>query len=83
METAEDKLVPPTTRMEFLGVMFDSSTMTMEVTPDRLKEIRAELQGWLTKQTALRKEVESLIGKLQFMSKCVKMGRIFMARLID
>ena len=83
VEMAKDKMVPPTTKLEFLGILFDSEKMVMEVTPDRLKEIQKELQGWLTRTTASRKEVESLIGKLQFMSKCIKMGRIFMARLIS
>ena len=31
---------------------------------------------------AIRREVESLLGKLQFVSKCVKAGRVFLARLI-
>ena len=32
---------------------------------------------------ARRKEVESLIGKLQFLAKCIKAGRIFMSWLIQ
>ena len=83
VDTAPDKVVPPTTKLEFLGIMFNSATLTMEVTPDRLNEIKEELKTWLTRTSATRKEVESLIGKLQFMSKCVKAGRIFLARLIS
>ena len=39
--------------------------------------------GWANKAVAHRKEVESLIGKLQFMAKCIKAGRIFLGRLIQ
>ena len=83
VETAPDKIVEPTTRLEFLGVTFDADTMSMEITPHRLKEIKAELSTWLYKNKATRKEVESLLGKLQFVSKCVKPGRVFLARLIQ
>ena len=83
VEAAQEKVIPPTTRLEFLGVIFDAQQMTMEVTPDRLKEIKLELQTWLTRTKASRREVESLIDKLQFISKCVKVGRVFLARLID
>ena len=83
VETAPEKIVPPTTRIEFLGVTFDSITMTIEVTPERVKQMLAELNSWNTRIHATRKEVESLIGKLQFASKCVKPGRTFIARLIE
>ena len=32
---------------------------------------------------AKRREAESLIGKLQFVAKCVKAGRVFLSRLIN
>ena len=83
VETLTDKLVPPTTRLEFLGITFDSDKMTMEISSDKLKEIQQELDTWLYKTRARRREVESLIGKLQFMAKCVRAGRIFLSRLIQ
>ena len=55
----------------------------MEVSPDKLQDVQAELQTWLLKTTARRKEVESLVGKLQFLAKCVKAGRTFLGRLIQ
>ena len=83
VETSPEKLLPPTTRLEFLGITFDSESMTMEISQDRLKEIKQELSSWLLRSKAKRKEVESLIGKLQFMAKCIRAGRIFLGRLIQ
>ena len=83
VETSKEKLVPPTTRLEFLGVTFDSHHMTMEISEQKLKDIKVELDTWLYRTSARRREVESLIGKLQFMAKCVKAGRIFLSRLIN
>ena len=83
VDISEEKLVPPTTRLEFLRITFDSNTMTMEISEDKMKDIQQEIAGWLLRTKARRKEVESLIGKLQFMAKCVKAGRIFLSRLIQ
>ena len=73
-ETSKDKIVPPTTRLEFLGITFDSETMTMEISEEKIQEIKQELATWLYKTSARRQEVESLIGKLQFMTKFVQAG---------
>ena len=83
VEKAKDKTIPPTTKLEFLGITFNSESMTMGVPTDKLQEIQEEINTWLLKTSARRKEVESLIGKLQFIAKCVKAGRIFLGRLIQ
>lgn len=45
-----NKTVFPTQIMVFLGVLFDSITMTIEVTPDRLKQIQEEVSLWSVKK---------------------------------
>ena len=77
------KAVFPTQIMIFLGVLFNSVTMTMEVTPDRLEQILSELSKWDQKVFASKREIQQLIGKLQFIAKCVKPGRLFIARMLD
>ena len=49
--------------MTFVGVLFNTEKMTIEVTLDRLKEIRALIQFWLNKKFASLKEIQSLLGK--------------------
>ena len=83
VETSENKIVPPTTQLEFLGITFDTETMTIEISEEKLEDIKEELATWLYRTKARRKEVESLVGKLQFMAKCVRAGRIFISRLIQ
>ena len=58
------------------GPWFNTILQTIEVTPDRMVELMEELQTWSTKQSATRKEVESLAGKLNFMCQCVCQARI-------
>ena len=76
-------MVPHTTRIEFLGITCDSQSMTMEIPMDKIKDTQAELDQWLYRTAATRKELESIIGRLQFMGKCVKPGRVFVARLLN
>ena len=51
--------------------------MTMEITPERLEEIRKLTQSWLEKDSASLKQIQSLLGKLNFVAACVKSSRIF------
>ena len=55
----------------------------MEISTEKMLEIQQEINTWLFKSTARRREVESLIGKLQFLAKCIKAGRVFLSRLIQ
>ena len=68
--------------MIFIGVLFNTVKMTIEVTPERLNEINSLLNTWLNKDTASLKEIQSLLGKLNFTAACVRPGRIFIARML-
>ncbi len=82
LQEAPEKAQAPSPNMEFLGVLFDVKKMEMRITPERLNELSALLDRWASANTATRKELESLIGKLQFVAKCVKPGRLYISRLL-
>ena len=67
--------------MPFVGVQFDTNTMTLEITPERLTEIKVLLADWLGRFTCTTRELQQLVGKLNFVAACVRPARIFMARL--
>ena len=71
------KHISPVSVMSNLGIQFNTNTMTMEIPPDKLKAINHDLDSWLSKTIMSRKELESLIGKLAFLAKCVHPGHIF------
>ena len=67
-----------------LGVLFDTVTFTMSVTPACLRELKDDvLPQWLVKKSATKTELQSLIGELAFVCKCVRPGRLFLTRLLD
>ena len=80
---AEQKSFPPCTRIEFLGNIVDSEKMTLEVTADRKTQLTEELKLWRSRKTATKRQMQSLIGKLSFITNCVRSGRIFLSRIID
>ena len=77
------KAVPPSQLVEFLGILFNVKNMTIEISNERLREIMSILQVWENKTTCTRRELEQLIGKLQFAAACVRPGRIFICRLLN
>ena len=83
IEEAKNKACPLSTSMVFVGVLFNTVSMTIEITPERLKEISGILKVWLYKEKASLKEVQSLLGKLNFIAACVRPGRIFISRMLQ
>ena len=83
LEEASEKACPPNTVMTCLGILFDTDSLTLQVTPERLAEILDLVNNWLNKSEASLSELQSLIGKLQFVSSCVKPSRVFICRLLN
>lgn len=81
-DVAHDKTTKPTQVIEVLGIWFDVLQRVMAITPERLSEIMEILQFWRTKKYASKKEMQRLLGKLQFIAKCIRPGRIFISRLL-
>ena len=78
-----EKSVPPTTVIEFLGITFDLIRFLLILPQEKLDCIVDELQIWENREWASRKQLQSLAGKLQFTSLCVRLGRVFVSRLYD
>ena len=78
-----DKAEPPTTKITYLGVEFDSQAMEMRVPPQKLEEIKSEIRRWLKRTTISKKELQSLLGKLFWIARVVKHSRVFLGRMLD
>ena len=80
---APNKLEGPTTRLTFLGILIDSSCMETSLPDDKLQELLTELQSWSSRNKCLKRELLSLIRKLNFACRIIPAGCIFLCRLID
>jgi hypothetical protein len=83
LQSSREKDCPPTTKMVCLGIEVDTNTLSLRVPRDRLDELSHELTTWRSKKSYRLKELQSLLGKLSFVTACVKPGRIFMSRLLN
>ena len=76
------KACPPSTVLTCLGVEVNTVDLTLSVTPDRLHEIETLLLQWISRRSATKSELQSLVGKLSFVSKCVRQSRLFLSRIL-
>ena len=80
--TADDKLEGPTTSITYLGILIDSTDLTIKVPHDKRTEIIDTLNTWSYRKKCTKRELLSLIGKLSFICKVIRPGRMFLRRLI-
>ena len=80
---APNKLEGSTTHLVFLVILIDTNSMETSLPDDKLHELISELQSWSTCNKCLKRELLFLIGKLNFASRIIPAGRIFLRCLID
>ena len=83
IQESVDKACSPSTTMKFLGVEFDTISMSMRVDEAKLQEITALSKTWARKTVATKQQLQSILGKLMWVSKVVRFSRCFVARIIS
>ena len=82
IQESEKKACSPSTKMLFLGVEFDTVDMAMRIDVTKRMEITALAQVWSRKTVATKEELQSILGKLMWVSKVVRYSRCFVSRII-
>jgi hypothetical protein len=80
---ANEKIEGPTLCLSFLGIELNTVLMEARLPQDKLDRLVLELSTWQSKRACTRKDLEHLIGLLQFTCKVVPQGRPFVRRMID
>ena len=83
LQESKDKASPPATKMEYLGVCFDSVSLQKSISPCKIAELKDMLFTWLRKTTCTKRCLQSLTGKLLWVSRCVSHSRCFLSRLLS
>lgn len=78
-----EKTVYPTTTLIFLGLELDTLNFEVQLPQDKLTQLKAEIKKFQARRSATLKELQSLIGMLNFACSVVPPGRTFLRRLID
>ena len=79
---APGKTYAPNQVLEFLGISLDSVRMIAYLPPDKLGQARSLLENWQKHSSCKLKELQSLIGVLQFACRVIAPGHTFLCRMI-
>jgi hypothetical protein len=78
-----DKCESTSQKICFLGINLVSITGTMTILDAKLHDIRQFSSLWINKQKATKREIQSLVGKLSCIARCVKAIDPIFRSLID
>ena len=73
-----EKAVAPTQRLTFLGIEIDTVLRQLCLPDSKLCELRQLLSDTLLKRSITKRELQSLVGKLNFAARVVFGGRTFL-----
>ena len=80
---AHSKTVGPSSSITFLGITLDAVRMEARLPEDKLVKARSLLLAFLNKSKVTLRELQMLVGFLNFACSVVVPGRAFLMRLID
>jgi hypothetical protein len=80
---ADDKTVGPATALTYLGIRIDSVAMSISLDASKLASILELLNQWCARCTCSLRQLQSLIGTLQWAASVVRHGRTFLQHLRD
>ena len=80
---AINKICRPAQQMVWLGLLYDTLEMTITIPPEKLQEIMQELHTWEGKVRATQREMQRLLGLLQFVAGVSPPTRVFTNRMLE
>lgn len=80
---ADDKSQSPAPTVDWLGVHIDAPNMRVSIPKEKVDEVLAVVGKYKKKRSSTVKELQSVIGKLVHVAKCVPPARLFVSRLLD
>jgi len=80
---AVEKTEGPTMVLTFLGLELDSAKMQVRIPMAKIHELTEKISQILSKTKARLRDIQSLIGSLNFCCRAIPAGRPFCRRLIN
>ena len=77
----EKSMTQPTQRVEFLGMVVDSTSMELQVSSSKIKKIRAEAKSILQSSNMSAREITRLIGKMTAVTQAIPPAPLFYRNL--
>ena len=71
LDISDKTLHPPDTQVVCLGTLFDTVNRTISIPPEKLQETIQTCEEWLDKRNYTKNQLQSLLGSLLHVTKCV------------
>lgn len=81
--TKPDKTYRAAKQLTFAGILLDTDRREARLPDDKLAKCREMIESFLTRRKVTLRELQSLIGTLNFACSVIVPGRPFLRRLID
>ena len=82
LDISIEKLVAPATSVVCLGINIDTISRTISIPDQKLQEITNLCKNWSQKLYCTKNQLQSLLGSLLYITKCVKPARSFLNRML-
>lgn len=79
---AVKKVEGPATALTLLGITLDTQSMQASLPADKLVRIRDRIHAFTISQACFRKELQPLLGMLNFAMRIIPPGRPLISRLL-
>ena len=66
-----------------LGILVDTIQGTVSIPAEKLRDVRLMVDAYGEKSFCTKRELQSLLGSLLYLHKCVKPARCFLNRMLD
>ena len=76
-------MVPPATSVICLGVEINTVAGTISIPADKLRQISDTVKDWKDKKMCSKRQLQSLLGHLLYIHKCVRPFRYFLNRRLQ
>ena len=83
LSVSQSKLVPPSTKVICLGVLIDTVAGTVSIPSEKLCQINDTVKEWLEKCSCTKRQLQSILGLLLYVHKCIKPARVFLNKMLD
>ena len=80
---ADEKSVGSVTVLTFLGLEIDTEDMAIRIPQEKLESLKADLMFYSKQKRITLKNLQSLVGSLNFFGKAIRSARAFNRRFYD
>ena len=80
---SQKKLVSPPTKGVCSAFLINTKEGSISIPDEKLPQVTETVAPWLDKSTCTKCQLQSILGLLLYVHKCVKPARVFLNNMLD